>query len=69
MKVKSMARISKKFQDRTSVAGPEYEAGVENPRKPWAAATQAAESNYEQGTQKAITQKRFGKGVARAGDA
>lgn len=31
--------------------------------------TQAAESNYEQGVQKGIQGKRFGKGVAKAGTA
>jgi hypothetical protein len=69
MKVKTMADISDKFKRRTAVAGPDYEKGVKNPRVPWAAATSAAEPNYDAGVQQAISDKRFGKGVVKAGDA
>jgi hypothetical protein len=49
------------------MAGDDYKTGVQNPRADWEAQTKAAEGNYEQGIQKAISAKRFGKGVARAG--
>lgn len=46
----------------------DYQQGVQNPRKSWQAATTAAADNYKSGIQKAITENRFQKGVARAGD-
>ena len=69
MQVKDMSKISEKFVRRTAQAGPDYEAGVLNPRVDWAAATKAAEPNYDQGVQAAIAKKRFGAGVTRAGTA
>ena len=67
--VKSLERSAAKWIRQASTSGPEYEAGIQNPRRPWAEATAAAEVNYEQGVQKAIASKRFGKGVTKAGDA
>jgi len=46
----------------------DYIQGVQNPRTSWSQATQAAEKNYEAGVQESIQQKRFGKGVQKAGD-
>ena len=67
--VKSLDRSAAKWIRQASTSGPEYEAGIQNPRRSWMEATSAAESNYEQGVNKAIASKRFGKGVAKAGDA
>lgn len=47
----------------------DYVQGVRNPRVSWAKATSAAEANYVTGVQQAIAEKRFGKGVQKAGDA
>lgn len=47
----------------------DYLQGVQNPRTSWQQATTAAEANYATGVQQAITEKRFGKGVQKAGDA
>ena len=58
MEVRDMASIQSKFVSRASVAAPEYERGVKAPRRPWAQATQAA-----------AAKGRFGRGVAKAGDA
>lgn len=69
MDVKDMSTISDKFARRAGQAGPDYERGATNPRRAWAAATSAAEANYEAGVQAAIGKKRFGRGVAKAGDA
>ena len=67
--VKALDRISSKWARVASVSQPEYEEGVRNPRSDWAEKTKAAEGNYDRGVQQAIQQKRFGKGVARAGTA
>ena len=58
----------KKWVERASVATEAYKEGVKNPRNSWAAATKAAESAWSAGVQKAIADKRFGKGVDKAGD-
>lgn len=57
-----------KWQRRTATATQEYSEGVENPRVPWAASTIAAAANQAAGVQAAIAEKRFEKGVAKAGD-
>jgi len=67
--VKSLGSISDKWNRRASSAGQEYTEGIGSPRRSWAAATQAAESNYEQGIQASIARKAFGHGVQAAGDA
>ena len=69
MEVKDMGSIQSKFVNRASVAAPDYERGVKAPRRPWAQATQAAEANYVAGVQAAASKGRFGRGVAKAGDA
>ncbi|MFA6183425.1 hypothetical protein [Acidithiobacillus sp.] len=65
--IKSADRITKKWAERASVSGGAYEEGINNPRADWATQAKAAESNYEKGVQAGISQKRFGKGIARAG--
>lgn len=67
--VKPLGATAEKWNRRASSAGTEYSEGIASPRRPWAAATQAAESSFEQGVQAAIGRKAFGKGVSRAGDA
>ncbi len=59
---------AKRYADRAALAGPEYLSGVENPRKPWAEATKAAEGNWLAGVTKAGQDKRFGRGVDKAGN-
>lgn len=65
--VKSLDRISEKWARVVEVSQPDYEAGVQNPREDWAEKTLAAEGNYSAGVQRAISEKRFGKGVRAAG--
>jgi len=67
--VKPLDRTAAKWARQSASSGPEYEAGIRNPRRNWAEATQDAEAMYEAGVQKAIQSKRFGKGVAKAGNA
>jgi len=65
--IRTIDQISKKFARVTPGRTEDYRQGVENPRKDWATATGASESAYEAGVQTAITAKRFGKGVKKAG--
>lgn len=67
--IRSIEQIARKFATVTPGRSEDYRVGVENPRKDWATATANAESAYMDGVQKAITQKRFGKGVKKAGTA
>ncbi len=67
--VKALDKIVDKWDRVSAGAQAEYTAGVEAPRKDWAAATKAAEKAYVAGVQAAIAAKRFGKGVAKAGTA
>lgn len=45
----------------------DYLQGIQNPRKDWQGATIAAAANQAAGIQAAIAEKRFEKGVAKAG--
>jgi len=68
-KIRSAVVNAAKWKRRTENAGPEYEAGVSDPKKDWEEETAKAEGNYEVGIQTSIQQKRFGKGVRKAGTA
>ena len=61
------ADVAKKWARVTPTRQQDYVQGVQDPKRDWAKATAEAESNYELGVQEAIAQKRFGKGVLRAG--
>ena len=65
--VKSLDRISEKWARVVSISQPDYEAGIRNPKTDWAQATASAAQNYNQGVQKAVQEKRFEKGVKKAG--
>jgi len=69
MDIKSMADISKKWTTVTPGRSSDYQDGVTNPRKSWAANTKSSEANYEAGVQASIAKKSFGKGVDATGDA
>lgn len=66
--VKALDKITEKWARVSGGAQAEYTAGVEDPRRSWATATRAAEDAYNKGVQQAVSAKRFGKGVAKAGD-
>lgn len=61
-------RASERFVRRAGQAGPDYEAGVRNPRQPWAERASAAEANYRDAVTLAAQQGRFGRGVRKAGN-
>lgn len=67
--VKSLDKIREKWKRVTGGAQAEYLAGVEDPRTDWATATAQAEPAYDKGIQQSVAQKRFGKGVKKAGTA
>ncbi len=65
--IRSVEKISTKYVDRASTAGPQYEAGVRDPLKDWAAETGASEPSYNKGVQDGIGRKAFSKGVKETG--
>lgn len=67
--IKDIGQSGDKWQRRAQVAGPDYTAGVENPRRQWAEAAAGADATYRQAVTEAAAQGRFGAGVRRAGDA
>ncbi len=66
-KIPSIEDIAEKWSRVTPARTPDFESGVRDPGVDWATATAAAEPNFEVGVQQAIADKRFGKGVKRAG--
>jgi len=68
-KIRSAADIAKKWGTVTPPRAPDYEFGVKNPKESWEEKTGAAEGAYEEGISAAVADKRFGKGVAKAGQA
>jgi hypothetical protein len=69
MAQKTPDQIVNKYKTSVGAAGGDYAAGVAAPSRPWAQATVAGQARYEAGVQKAISEKRFAKGVQAAGDA
>jgi len=69
MFVRSIKAIGEKWNRVVGQRGPDYQTGIENPRRDQATAAAAAEPAYEVGVQAAIAEKRFGKGVRKAGSA
>jgi len=67
--IKSMENSSDKWVRRASVAGPDYQAGVENPKVPWEDAAFKGDANYRIGVTKAASEGRFAAGVKKAGNA
>jgi hypothetical protein len=65
--VKDLNRTAAKWTRVTAGAAGEYREGVEHPKKDWETETKAAEGRYEQALQASINDKRFGKGVSKAG--
>lgn len=65
---KTTAQIVEKYQRGVSGASNDYAAGVQNPSRPWAAATVAGQKRWANGIQRAIQNGSFAKGVQAAGD-
>ncbi len=69
IKVKDVGTLAKKFVQRAAAAAGDYKDGVMGAGGDWETNTKAAEDNYAAGVQAAIGDKRFGRGVTRAGGA
>jgi len=67
-RIGSISDIAKKWASITPMHSGDYEEGVKNPRRPWAATTAAAEASWGSGVAKAASEGRFKAGVLRAGD-
>lgn len=64
---KSIKDVSEKWGRVTPQRTEDYAKGVASPLRDWGTNTKAAEANYGAGVQAAIAEKRFGKGVDKAG--
>lgn len=66
--IKSAAEIAAKWARVAPGRSAEFEAGVRNPRRPWAEAASAADERYKQGVTESIAQGRRNAGIKKAGD-
>jgi hypothetical protein len=66
---KSPEQIAAKYQRGVAGASQDYAEGVQNPSRPWAAATAAAAGRWRAGIQEAINNNSFQRGVQKVGDA
>jgi hypothetical protein len=69
MQVRSAVDSAKKFVTRASAARGDYARGVQNAGPRWQAGAEASEEAWRSGTQDAINQGRFVRGVRKAGAA
>ncbi len=67
VKTKGADAATEKWARKVGQAGPDYEAGVKNPRKDWEAETKKAEGRYKEGVIAAANAGRFGRGVSGKG--
>ncbi len=66
--IKSLSEISRKWAEVTPGRAAFYEAGVRNPRTPWAAAAAAASANQKAAVAAASGRDAYAAGVRKAGD-
>ena len=64
---KDSATIAKKFASRASSASGDYKDGVAGAGQSWKDGALLGEKNYEIGVQESIADRRFGKGIEKAG--
>lgn len=67
MYIPSIAVIAEKWERVTPLRSQDYITGVKTTRKDWEAETIAAADNYARGVTAAIADRRFERGVAKAG--
>lgn len=63
IRIKPASSSQQKYVNNTGNAGQSYQDGINNPRRDWLAATQAADSTYAAAVQAAITNDTFGKSL------
>lgn len=69
MQVRSASDSAKKFQGRAAAARGDYLDGVKNAGERWKQGAESSEEAWKAGTQEAINEGRFRKGVSKAGAA
>lgn len=67
--IRSATDVARKWAEVTPGRAAQYEQGVRNPVRDYAANTQAANDAWKSGTQAAIARDGFKRGVAKAGTA
>lgn len=65
--IKSMANIADKWTRVTPGRAEDYKIGIQNPKRDWAAETEASKGNWKAGIDAAAAKDMFAKGVAAAG--
>jgi len=65
---KVRANSDAKWARRAGSATQEYQEGVQNPRSSWKSSTLAAEAAHKAGTEQALRDKRFARGVGASSD-
>lgn len=65
--VRSAADSAKKFVQRAGAAAPDYAAGVQGAGPRWQAGAEASDAAWADGTQQAISEGRFKRGIQRSG--
>lgn len=66
--IKATDRIAEKWARVTPQRQQDYTEGIDNPRRPWAESTAAAEEAYKQGVTQAAAKNRFSRGVRATGN-
>jgi len=66
-KIRSIEEIAAKYARVTPARSSDYADGVKAPKKDWKSETMNAEDAWGQGVTQAMGDKRFGKGVSKAG--
>lgn len=66
-KIRSVEEIAEKYSRVTPARTADYAEGIRAPKKDWKSETMAAEDAWAGGVQAAVADKRFGKGVTKAG--
>ena len=67
VKVRSLSIAKSRFKKRVSIAGPDYEVGVKNPKEPWDSAMEAVKEAIHEGLREAIDKDLIIGGVKRKG--
>lgn len=65
--IRPMDVIGEKWSRVTPQRRPDYEYGIQNPRRDWAEAASAANDSWKSGVAAAAAADRFGKGVKKVG--
>lgn len=65
--IKPLTTAQEKWVRRATVASPDYQSGVQTPKRPWDQAAIEANASYTQAVTKAASEGRYAKGIQRVG--